>query len=85
MDKKKIKFSIGKFSLYMFFAVVDLFTALQTQTQRICCLYLQRLAKLHQILVQRYYPFEFHILYKLHATTAFECTIAMRKYDKTEF
>ena len=64
--------------------VVDLFTALQTQTQRICCLHLQRLVKLHQMLVQLYYPFEFHTLRKLHATTAFECTIVMRKYDKTK-
>ena len=50
--------------------VVDLFTTLQIQTQRICCLHFQKLAKLHQILVQLYYAFEFYILHKLHATTA---------------
>ena len=54
------------------YMVVDLFTTLQTQTQRIRCLHLQRLAKLHQMLVQLYNPFEFHILHKLHATIALD-------------
>ena len=37
---------------------------------RIRCFYLQRLAKLHQLLLQLYYNFEFQILHTLHATTA---------------
>ena len=48
----------------------SVFTTLQTHTQWIHCLHLQRLTKLHQMLVELYYPFEFHILHTLHATTA---------------
>ena len=87
MISEKRKEFYGKLWQILFlyvYVVVDLFTALQTQTQRICCLHLQRLAKLHQMLVHLYYPFEFHILHKLYAATAFECTIVMRKYDKIE-
>ena len=42
---------------------------------------LQRLAKLHQMLVQLYYPFELHILHTLHALHVqycVECNIVMR-------
>ena len=82
--RRKLTLALAN-SLCIFYVVVDLFIALQTQTQRICCIHLQRLAKLHKMLVQLYYPFEFHILHILHATFTFECTIVMRKYDKTEF
>ena len=67
--RRKISFSLAILFVYIY-VVADLFTTLQTQAQRILCLHLQRLAKLHQMLVQLYYPFEFHILHKLYATTA---------------
>ena len=39
-------------------------------SQRIRCLHFQRLAKLRQMLMQLYYPFEFHILHTTLVTTA---------------
>ena len=38
----------------------------QTPTQRIRCLHLQRLAKLRQMFIQLYYPFEIQVLHSLH-------------------
>ena len=67
--RRKLSFSLTILFVYVY-VVAALFTTLQTQTQRILCLHLQRLAKLRQMLVQLYYPFEFHILHKLYATTA---------------
>ena len=52
------------------YGVVGLFITLQTPTQRIHYLHLQRLAKLRQMLMQLYYPFEFSILHTLRVTTA---------------
>ena len=67
-DQATVDFSARSFFLTsqvaVFYMVVDLFTTLQTHSQRICCLYLQML---HQMLVQLHHPFEFHILHTLHA------------------
>ena len=65
--RRKISFALAN-SLCT--CLVDMSTSLQTHPQRIRCLHLQRLAKLRQMLMQFYYPFEFHILHTLHATTA---------------
>ena len=50
--------------------VEGLFIILQIPTKIIRCLHLRRLAKLRQMLMQVYYPFEFHILHALYVTTA---------------
>ena len=70
VDKKKNKFCFGKIPFVHVYVVVDLFTTLQTHTQKIRCLLLQRIAKFHQMLVQLYYPSEFIIFHTLHVTTA---------------
>lgn len=44
------------------YMVEGLFIILQIPTKIIRCLHLRRLAKLRQMLMQVYYPFEFHIL-----------------------
>ena len=68
-EKKKNKFCIGKILFVHVYVVANLFSILQAHTQRIRCLHLQRLAKLDQMLVQLYYPFELPTLHTLHATT----------------
>ena len=48
----------------------SLFTTLQTHTQRIHYPHYQRLAKLPEVLMQLYNPFDFYMSHTLHITTA---------------
>ena len=64
--RRKISFASWQIPFVHIYVVVDLFITLQTPTQRIHCLHLQRLPKLRQMLMQLSFPFEFHCMLLLH-------------------